>query len=254
MGRTIESSATQQLVLRSGREVVIRPWRPGDGHALVSMYEQLSQESRYRRFLIPDPQVSRAMFTRLLKVDHHDHESLIAIALDTETMVGVARFVRDSREPDSAEVAVTVLDPWQNQGLGAVLLQRLAHRASEEDIRYFHGNVLAENQPALDLMRGIGETAVSRENGQVAARITIPDQPEHEMPPLRRLLRAAASGQFVVLPEVLRPWLDVSRDLLIHTLLVPVTAVRRLSRTRPIAGDPDAGSDVKHEANPQRDQ
>jgi RimJ/RimL family protein N-acetyltransferase len=219
------------------------------------MYERLNQESRYRRFLIPDPQVSRAMFTRLLKVDHHNHEALVAIAPDTDTMVGVARFVRDSQHPDSADVAVTVLDAWQTQGLGTVLLQRLAHRASEEDIRYFHGNVLADNQAALELMRGIGEVETTRENGQLAARITIPDQPEHERPPLRRLLRAAASGQFIVLPEPLRPWLDVSRDLLIHTLLVPVTAARHLSwRALPTDDDPDAVADVKHEARPQRDQ
>jgi hypothetical protein len=170
-------------------------------------------------------------------------------------MVGVARFVRDSQNPDSAEVAVTVLDPWQNQGLGTVLLQRLAHRASEEDIRYFHGNVLTENQAALELMRGIGELETTRENGQVAARITIPDQPAHQRPPLRRLLRAAASGQFIILPELLRPLLDVPRDLLIHTLLVPVTAARHLSwRALPTDGDPDTVAGVDHEARPHQDQ
>jgi GNAT superfamily N-acetyltransferase len=233
---------------------MIRPWRAGDAHGLVSMYDRLSQESRYRRFLIPDPQVSRAMFTRLLQVDHHDHESLVALAPDAEMMVGVARFIRDGQNPDSAEVAVTVLDQWQGEGLGSVLLERLAHRAGEEDIRYFHGNVLAENQAALELMRGIGEVETTRENGQVTARVIISGQSGQDRSPLRRLLRAAASGQFIVLPEPLRPWLDVSRDLLIHTLLVPVAAARRLTRTTPTNGAPGTVTSVEQEARPQQDR
>jgi len=89
-------------------------------------------------------------------IDHHDHEALVALAPGSGQLVGVARFIRIPREPDRAETAVTVIDSWQRRGVGTVLLSELAQRASEEGIRYFTAEILAENQPMLTLIRRLG--------------------------------------------------------------------------------------------------
>ena len=44
------------------------------------------------------------------EIDHHDHEAMIALDERTGEGIGVARYVRDRERPDTAEVAVTVID------------------------------------------------------------------------------------------------------------------------------------------------
>ena len=79
-----------------------------------------------------------------------------AAAPGSGQLVGVARFIRIPGEPDLAEVAVTVIDSWQRRGLGTALLRELAQRATEEGIRHFTAEMLAENKPMLTLARRSG--------------------------------------------------------------------------------------------------
>ena len=58
--------------------------------------------------------------------------------------------------PDSAEVAVAVVDDWQGRGLGSALLEELTERAGEEGIERFTATVLAENRQVIELLRGLG--------------------------------------------------------------------------------------------------
>ena len=51
--------------------------------------------------------------------------------------MGIARYVRDRKNPAAAEIAVTIVDDWQGRGLGTELLARLSDRAREEGIRWF---------------------------------------------------------------------------------------------------------------------
>ena len=49
--------------------------------------------------------------------------------------------------------ALTVADPFQGRGLGALLLARLRLAALERGIARFTGQVLDENRPMLGLLR-----------------------------------------------------------------------------------------------------
>jgi acetyltransferase len=68
-------------------------------------------------------------------------------------ILGVARFVRLAEDPEAAEFAVVVGDPWQGEGLGTELLERLADVAVEHGVGRFTATVLAENGPAHTLLR-----------------------------------------------------------------------------------------------------
>ena len=136
--------------------MLLRALRPDDGPGLAEAFEQLSETSRYRRFFAVKPHLSERSLAYFTDVDHRDHEALVAVAPGSGQLVGVARFIRNPREPDRAEVAVTVVDSWQRRGLGTALLRELAQRAAEEGIRHFTAEILAENRPMLTLAHRLG--------------------------------------------------------------------------------------------------
>jgi acetyltransferase len=70
-----------------------------------------------------------------------------------EWIVAVARFVRAADDPEAADFAVVVGDPYQGEGLGTELLERLADAAVARGIRRFRASALAENVAAHKLVR-----------------------------------------------------------------------------------------------------
>jgi GNAT superfamily N-acetyltransferase len=177
--------------------VRIRQVRPSDAGLLLRGFARLSDESRYRRFLAPMPELSDSMVRYLTDVDHHDHEALVALDDATGEGVGVARYVRDPEDPRRAESAVTVIDDWQGRGVGTLLLELLAARAREEGVERFTALMLASNEEMLELLEGLGPVRiVDREAGTVEVETPLPA--EGLSPELRRLLRLTAETDTAV--------------------------------------------------------
>jgi hypothetical protein len=115
--------------------------------------------------------------------------------------VGVARYVRGA-EPDTAEVAVVVVDDWQGKGVGTALLERLTERAAENGIGQFVALILQENAEAIELFRSIdAEAGEPRRtpDGYLELVIDVPPGRVHGTP-LGRALRTAAAGRVVIHP------------------------------------------------------
>jgi len=64
-------------------------------------------------------------------------------------MVGVARYVRLTDDPETAEVAVTVADYMQGRGVGKQLGVLLADEARGRGVVRFSASILTDNRPAL---------------------------------------------------------------------------------------------------------
>jgi RimJ/RimL family protein N-acetyltransferase len=182
-----------EATLRDGTRAHLRTIEPEDRDAIAAGFGELSDESRYRRFLSPVPRLTASTLRYLTEVDHHDHEAVVAISPDGEPM-GVARYVRADPDGDSAEVAVTVVDRWQGRGLGTALLARLTERAREEGVKRFTATALATNNDMIDLLQNLGATESGPASGGVVEmRVALaPDVREESA--LRRALRNAASG------------------------------------------------------------
>jgi len=177
------------------KTLVIRPISQDDKQVLREGFERLSDRSRYQRFLSPQERLSASELRYLTEIDHHDHEALVAIDPDTNQGVGVARYVRSKTDPKVAELAVTVVDDWQGQGVGGRLAAALADRARVEAITSFTALVLADNELMLNLLRHLGQVrVVHSELGTVELTI---DLPETGLGQLRRLLGAIARGEIV---------------------------------------------------------
>ena len=76
------------IELRDGSRVRVRQGRPADRGLLLRGFQRLSDESRYRRFLAPMPELSEGMVRHLTEVDHHDHEAIIASTKTPATDLG----------------------------------------------------------------------------------------------------------------------------------------------------------------------
>jgi GNAT superfamily N-acetyltransferase len=139
----------------------IRPIRASDVDLIREGFERLNARSRYQRFLGAKPHLSAAELRYFTVVDHHDHEALVAVSRLTRRGIGVARYVRNQNDPDTADLAVTVADEWQGCGVGVRLVTRLAERARREGIQRFTALMFMENHAARSLLRHLpGEPRV----------------------------------------------------------------------------------------------
>ena len=178
------------MLLADGTEIAIRPIRPDDQSVLVAAYERVGDQSRYQRFLGPHPRLTSTELRYLTEVDHRTHEALVALEPATGDGIGVARYIADPDRPDTAEMAVTVVDDWQGRGVGTALLHELVERARTNGIRFFGALVLSSNRTMLALLHELGETRLlAREDGIDEYLV---DLPPAGVGDLGHLLREAA--------------------------------------------------------------
>ena len=226
------ASQPQLVTLRSGDVVRIRQIRPDDAQALVRAYANLGEQSRYRRFFTVMPELPEATLKAAVEVDHTDHEALVAVPLLSTEIVGECRFIRLPDQSDTAEVGVTVVDAWQGRGLGSALLGRLSERALEAGIEYFTAEVLAENRTMLALLPSLGQVETESRGPVVTARVELAEPPRQAGPDFLDLLTAAARGDIVGLPVLLRQLIRVPEGLA-HIVRLPVRAVLKTRRPPP---------------------
>ena len=142
--------------LTEGTEVVIRRIRPDDKERLAHALSQLSDESVRSRFLAPKPRFTGTELRYLTEIDFSDHFAFVAVLRKhPEVIVGVARWIRDARQPQEAEAAIVVADNLHGQGLGRALGLLIGDAARERGIRRFTATMLSDNEAARRLFASI---------------------------------------------------------------------------------------------------
>ena len=161
------------VVLHDGSMVLIRQVRSTDAPLLADGFARLSPESRRMRFLTTKTTLSAAELRYYTEVDHHHHEALGALSAADGRGVGIARFIRDTDDPQAAEIAVTIVDDWQGRGLGTEMLAELSHRARQAGIHRFTATVAADNVAVARLLRNVGACQTGRGPGTVEYEIPL---------------------------------------------------------------------------------
>jgi acetyl coenzyme A synthetase (ADP forming)-like protein len=172
----IVSVPAEDVVLRDGSTLRLRPTTPADAELLLHFFESLSPESRYLRF-----QGATAVDTRTVEPFlHTDFDNTVSLVGELEgVVVALASYVR-LRDPRRAEVAFTVADILQGRGIGTRLLERLAAHASRAGIDEFVAQVLPQNAAMLKMFRDAG-FATTRQlgGGVVEVRLQIASTEEY---------------------------------------------------------------------------
>lgn len=139
----------------------MRPVCPGDLARFDRLWERLSGDTVYRRFHTPLLRLPNELRQRFVRVDHDRREALLALVGDE--VIGVARYDRCAEDPAAAEIAVLIEDAWQNRGIGQQLVRELAKLATRRGIGAFTGEVQADNQRMLHIIRALaGESALRK--------------------------------------------------------------------------------------------
>jgi len=178
------------------RTLRIRPIRVADAAALRAAFDRLSTESRRQRFLAMKNGLTDSELRYFTDVDHHDHEALVAVSRLTGRGVGVARYVRNPGAPDTADLAVTVVDAWQGRGVGTALVRALTGRARCEGIRALTALMSFDNVRARQLLTAVPGTArlVERDGTTLAYEVELAVAPVTSSRKRRGVLHEATAG------------------------------------------------------------
>lgn len=150
------STYTATEYLRDGRTLEIRALKPSDETKMLAAVGRIGTQSLYRRFMGAKRGFSDKERAFFLNVDFVNHVALVAVLKedDHDAIVAGGRYIVE--KPGMAEVAFAVVDEYQGQGIGAVLLRHLAVLARQSGLKEFTAEVLADNTPMLKVFSKSG--------------------------------------------------------------------------------------------------
>ena len=168
--------------LKDKSSVFIRPIRPEDEPMMKEMFYSFSERTRYLRFHGPMKSFPHARLQVFCNVDYDQEMTLIGVVGQPgeEDVVSLGCYIHD-QGTNTAEVAFSVRDDWQNKGLGSILFRKLVEIGRERGIDTFHAEVLTENLPMLNVFHHSGCTVSTQaESGVVHVNIQL--SPEKAKP------------------------------------------------------------------------
>jgi ribosomal protein S18 acetylase RimI-like enzyme len=146
--------------LRDGRTIEIRALHKDDRDDMLAAVGRTSGSSLQRRFFAVRRGFSDAEIAFFMNIDFDKHVALVALLLEDgrPAIVGGGRYVLV--KDDEAELAFLVIDAYQGQGIGRLLMKHLIAIARKKGLRALTAEVLPENAAMLRLFRNFGFRAV----------------------------------------------------------------------------------------------
>ena len=161
-------------LLRNGRQIEIRGLRPSDREELLAAAERTSDRSLYRRFFSVRREFSDAEVTSFVNVDFIEQVALVAVVREDggEIIAGGGRYI--VVRPRMAELAFTVVDEFQGQGIASALLRHLAALARAAGLSELIAEVMPDNTAMLRVLERSGlRLQKKRESGVVQVSLLL---------------------------------------------------------------------------------
>ena len=151
----------------------LRPLDRTDSDGFAALFHRLSLESRHRRYLSPMNKLTAAQLAYLTDIDHLKHEAIAAVDERDGSIVGVARYAAGGGQARIAEVAVEVLDEFQNRGIGTALTEATVARARANGFELLTATTLWDNWPARSLLRRLGFRTRSSHGREIDLQVVL---------------------------------------------------------------------------------
>ena len=156
--------------LKNGLAVTVRELRPDDRERMARAVRSLDAQTIYTRLFSHRKELTEAGLDRIMRTDPQCEVAIVATTGcgDDESIVGAGRYVVTTDAPlRKAEVAFTVEEDFQGQGIAGRLLQALAAVARARGIAVFEADVLSENPSMLRVFERSGLPMRKRNEGGV---------------------------------------------------------------------------------------
>lgn len=195
--RVFDEHYREEITLPDGGIMLLRLVRAEDREGIVEAFRRLSIESRVQRWFYPKMSLSDEELDALVSPSDDQHCAITAIELAPDgserAAIGMARFVRSKDHPDTAEIAMTIVDEWQGLGIGRILLHRLLAMISERGITYVDGRLQAENHAMRHLLEPyVPRDGFKREDSTLLFKFPVPSAGDPMMAQLARNAAAVA--------------------------------------------------------------
>jgi RimJ/RimL family protein N-acetyltransferase len=159
---------TVREILRDGSHVEIRALRRDDEAAMLAAIENTSAQSLQRRFFAMKRHFSEKERAFFMDVDFKTHVAIVALAEEAgrKVIAGGGRYI--VFEPGRAEMAFVVVDAWQGNGVGSILMRHLTKFANDAGLQELTAEVLPENAAMRKIFQKFGFTpAPHRDPGTI---------------------------------------------------------------------------------------
>ncbi len=154
------SHLVQEWEQPNGLVITIRPIRPEDAEMEQDFVKNLSDESKYYRFMDTLRELTQSMLVRFTQIDYDREMALVATLPEKDgktVQIAVARYVTNP-DGETVEFALAVADAWQKHGIGRKLMSALIESARIKGYRAIVGDVLSQNTKMFRLMGSLGFT------------------------------------------------------------------------------------------------
>ena len=155
------------VTLKNGTVVTLRRLRADDRERMAKAVRGLDPQTIYTRLFSHRKELTEAGLDRVMRVDDEREVAIVATAGSgaEEAVIGGGRYIvtGDGR----AEIAFTVEEDYQGQGVAGRLFAALVVVARQRGIAVFEADVLAENPSMLRVFERTGLPMRRRSEGGI---------------------------------------------------------------------------------------
>lgn len=159
------------ITVKDNHHFIIRPIKSEDQVELQNALLKLSSQSKTQRFFAMKNSFTDEELQFLTNADDYYHLAYVAIHVDSISEdlegAGVIRAIRSEKNPEQAEIAMTIIDKYQALGLGGRLLELISNRAQERGILEFTGCLKRTNTPMLKLLTKFSTLETTSDTGAI---------------------------------------------------------------------------------------
>ncbi|MEM2351508.1 MAG: GNAT family N-acetyltransferase [Thermoproteota archaeon] len=155
--RPYPTKYVSECMLHDGTKVTLRPAKLEDEPLLIELFKTFSAETIRLRFFRALKEVNHYGIVRYCNIDYLREMAIVA-EVDVEgrrRLIGIANLIV---QPDgkSSEISVVVGDPWQNKGLGSILIDYLIEIGRDMSQKKLFGEFLADNRKIFYILQKRG--------------------------------------------------------------------------------------------------
>ncbi|MCF8104366.1 MAG: bifunctional acetate--CoA ligase family protein/GNAT family N-acetyltransferase [Desulfohalobiaceae bacterium] len=149
----------EEVSLKSGEKILLRPIRPEDEHSHAEFINSLSQEDIRMRFFGIVHTFSHSQLARYTQIDYAREMAFVATS-GSQGRLKTLGVVRTYFDPDNTfgEFAIVVRSDQKSQGLGTILMDKMIRYCRDRGTGELMAYTLRENRGMQALAKKIGFT------------------------------------------------------------------------------------------------